>query len=87
MTVNQLLGMTANWQPGMTARTKAARDGELRPAFLRNKKNTAERCDFRSAVPLWNEDKMKKMKLSLASIMVTKSCYTKNLKDVTEVLS
>ena len=39
------------------------------------------------AVPLWNEDKMKKMKLSLAGIMVTKSCYTKNLKVVTEVLS
>ena len=30
---------------------------------------------------------MKKMKLSLAGIMVTKSCYTKNLKVVTEVLS
>ena len=30
------------------------------------------------AVPLWNEDKMKKMKLSLASIILTNRCYTKN---------
>ena len=35
------------------------------------------------AVFLWNEDKMKKMKLSLAIIILPAICYTKNTSNVT----
>ena len=39
------------------------------------------------AASLWNEDKMKKMKLSLASIILPGICYTKNQPNVTQMLS
>jgi hypothetical protein len=36
---------------------------------------------------LWIEDKMKKMKLSLASIIVDQECYKRKHKNVSKVLN